>query len=168
MIDGIIKLIRKIRQKYWMSRFKTCGRDFLCCSGVKIRSAKRIMVGNNVRIGENSYINGRGGITIGNNVKFGPQVFIWTWNHNYYAPKRLPYDDICIEGPVKIGDDVWIGAKANIVPGVTIGDGAVVAMCAVVTKDVPSCAVVGGNPAKILKYRDVEVYNKLKNKNNKT
>ena len=70
--------------------------------------------------------------------------------------------------PVYIGDDVWIGAKANIVPGVTIGDGAVVAMCAVVTKDVPSCAVVGGNPAKILKYRDVEVYNKLKNKNNKT
>lgn len=166
MISTVIKLIRAIRQKYWMSRFRECGKDFLCCSGVKIRSAKRIRVGNNVRIGENFYINGRGGITIGNNVKFGPQVFIWTWNHNYYAPKKLPYDDVCLEGPVNIGDDVWIGAKANIVPGITIGDGAVIAMCAVVTKDVLSCAVVGGNPARILKYRDIEVYNKLKNINN--
>ena len=46
----------------------------------------------------------------------------------------------------------------------TIGEGAVIGMCAVVTKDVPSCAVVGGNPAKVLKYRDIDTYNKLKKK----
>lgn len=149
-----------------MSRFKKCGKNFLCCSGVKIHGAKRISVGNNVRIGEKSYINGNGGISIGDNVKFGPQVFIWTCNHNYYAPKRLPFDDLNFEKPVTIGDNVWIGAKASIIPGVTVGDGAVIAMCAVVTKDVPSCAVVGGNPAKILKYRNIEVYNKLKNIDN--
>ena len=166
MINRIIKIIRFIRQRYWKIRFKKCGKDFLCCSGVKIHGAKRISIGNNVRIGENSYINGRGGITIGNNVKFGPQVFIWTWNHNYCAPKKLPYDDVDIAKPVIIGDNVWIGAKSSIIPGVTVGDGAVIAMCAVVTKDVPPCAVVGGNPAKILKYRNIEVYNKLKNIDN--
>ena len=103
---------------------------------------------------------------MGNNIKMGPQVFIWTWNHNYYAPEALPYDRVCIEGPVTINDNVWVGAKATIIPGVTIGEGAVIAMGAVVTKDVPPCAVVGGNPAKILKYRDIEVYNKLKNQMN--
>lgn len=52
-----------------------------------------------------------------------------------------------------IGNDVWIGAKATIMDGVTIGDGAIVAACAVVTKDVPPFAIVGGCPAKIIKYR---------------
>ena len=63
-----------------------------------------------------------------------------------------------------INDNVWIGADVKIVPGITIGEGAVIAMSAVVTKDVPACAVVGGNPAKILKYRDINVYNQLKEK----
>jgi acetyltransferase-like isoleucine patch superfamily enzyme len=57
------------------------------------------------------------------------------------------------KGPVKIGNDVWIGSRATILSGVTIGDGAVVAACAVVVKDVPAYAIVGGNPAQIIRYR---------------
>ena len=163
-IKSIVKLIRFFRQKYWQSRFKSCGKYFVCCSGTIIKGAKNINIGNNVRIGENSYINARGGICIGNNVKIGPKAFFWTWDHNYYAPQKLPYDDICVKKPIVINDNVWIGADVKIVPGVTIGEGAVIAMSAVVTKDVPSCAVVGGNPAKILKYRDINVYNQLKEK----
>lgn len=130
-----------------------------------MHSAKNIKIGDNVRIGEKSYLNGSGGLTIGNNVKFGPRVFVWTSNHDYVAPTRLPYSGN-IKKPVVIKDNVWIGARANIIPGVTIEEGAVVGMCAVVTKDVPSCAVVGGNPAKILKYRDKEVYYNLKQAKN--
>ena len=158
-----IKIIRKCRQKYWEHRFKECGKDFLCRSGVTIHGAKQIIVGNDSCIGEKSYINARGGLKIGNNVKMGPQVFIWTSSHNYYAPTKLPFDGTEIIRPVTINDNVWVGAKVTIIPGVTIGEGAVIAMGAVVTKDVPPCAVVGGNPAKVLKYRDIEVYNKLKN-----
>ena len=62
---------------------------------------------------------------------------------------------------VTIEDNVWIGAHAKICPGVTIHEGAVVGMGAVVTKDVPKCAVVGGNPAVVLKYRDKNTYKKL-------
>jgi acetyltransferase-like isoleucine patch superfamily enzyme len=129
-----------------------------------MHNAKSIKVGSNVRIGEGSYINAKGGIEIGNNVQTGPQIFIWTSNHNYYSPNTLPYDKVIIKKPVKIEDNVWIGAKSKIIPGVTIGEGAVIAMGAVVTKDVPACAVVGGNPAKILKYRDIDRYYELKNK----
>ncbi len=64
--------------------------------------------------------------------------------------------------PVTIADNVWIGCRATIVPGVTINEGAVIASGAVVTKDVPKGAVVGGNPAKVLKYRNMEYYEKLK------
>lgn len=143
---------------------KSCGQNFECCSGVSIRSSKNVSVGNDVRIGENCFFNASGGLYIGNNVKFGMRVFIWTTNHNYFAPEKLPYDDIAINKKVVINDNVWVGANVSIIPGVNIGEGAVIAMNSVVTKDVPACAVVGGNPAKILKYRDKDVYYKLKNK----
>ena len=58
---------------------------------------------------------------------------------------------ITSKGPVVIGNNVWIGDKATILPGVTIGDGAVIAANAVVTKDVPAYSVVGGNPARVIK-----------------
>lgn len=66
---------------------------------------------------------------------------------------------------MKIGKNVWIGANCTILPGVNIGEGAVVAASSVVSKSVPDFAVVAGNPAKIVKYRDIERYNN--NKSNK-
>ena len=57
------------------------------------------------------------------------------------------------KGDTRVGNDVWIGYGSTIMPGVTIGDGAIVASCSVVTKDVPPYAIVGGNPAKVVRYR---------------
>lgn len=79
--------------------------------------------------------------------------------------KLLPYDERYFCRKVVIGKYVWIGARATILPGVTIGDGAVIGAGSVVTKDVPSCAVVGGNPAKVVKYRNIEKFNDLAAKN---
>ena len=73
----------------------------------------------------------------------------------------IPYDLRYIEKPVVFGECCWVGARASIMPGVTIGRGAVIAACAVVTKDVPDYAVVGGNPAKILKFRNKKIFESL-------
>lgn len=109
--------------------------------------------GQNISIGKNVFINSgccfqdQGGIEIGDNVLIGQQVVIATLNHDLIPQKRANM----IASPVKIGNDVWIGAHATILSGVTIGNGAVIAAGAVVTKDVEENTVVGGVPAKALR-----------------
>lgn len=86
---------------------------------------------------------------------------IITENHNYEGEK-LPYDTTYIRKNVTIGDCVWVGSRVIIMGGVSIGEGAIIAAGSVVTKDVPPLAIVGGNPAKLIKYRDAEHYYRLK------
>lgn len=164
-IENFLK-IRRIRNFFMKKRFKSCGENVSFCSGSRFQHRENISIGNNVRIGEKCRFSGTtGGITIGNNVSFGPEVTIWSSNHNYFNPESLPYDGKNIPKPVVIGDNTWICAKAIIAPGVTIGEGAVIGIGAVVTADIPAGAVAGGNPAKVLKYRDMEKYNQLKEEN---
>ena len=87
----------------------------------------------------------RGSIEIEDNVMIGPEVALLTANHDFADHWVL----LC--GKIHIKRNAWIGARAVILPGVTVGENAVVAAGAVVTKDVPAMAVVGGVPAKILK-----------------
>lgn len=84
-----------------------------------------------------------GGVKIGNNVDLAQEVNIWTEQHDYDDSNYVP-----IKAPVIIDDYVWIASRATILPGVSIGRGAVVASGAVVTKDVPPLTIVGGIPAK--------------------
>ena len=107
------------------------------------------------------YINGGGKVTIGNHFHSGIECMMITQNHNYEGEK-IPYDDTFIYKEVKIGDNVWFGNRVLVTGNVTIGEGAIIAAGSVVCKDVPECAIVGGNPAKVIKYRDIEHYNKLK------
>ena len=113
--------------------------------------------GKNIKLGKRVFINSgccfqdQGGIEIGDDVLIGQQVVIATLNHDLYPEKRGNMQP----QPVKIGNRVWIGAHATLLAGVTIGDGAVVAAGAVVTKDVPPNTVVAGVPAKVIKEIDV-------------
>lgn len=109
-----------------------------------------------------TFIECGGGVTIGRYFHPGRGLTIYSTNHNYAEGARIPYDDIVISKPVTISDFVWCGANVTIVPGVTIGEGAVIGAGSVVVKDVPRCAVVGGNPAQILKYRNIERFDRLK------
>lgn len=110
--------------------------------------------GKNIHLGQRVFINSgckfqdQGGIFIGNDVLVGHNCVIATLNH-LEDPKRRA--DMTAK-PVKICDKVWIGANVTILKGVTIGEGAILAAGAVITKDVPPRGVVGGIPAKILKY----------------
>lgn len=110
--------------------------------------------GKNIHIGKNVFINScccfqdQGGIYIGDGALIGHKVVLATINHGL-APEHRSTN---YPSPIKIGRNVWIGANATILPGVEIGDNAVVAAGAVVAKNVEAGAVVGGVPAKFIKY----------------
>lgn len=109
--------------------------------------------GVNIHVGCNTFINGgchfqdQGGVYIGDGCLIGHNVVIATLNHELAPARRANL----VPAPVRLGDNVWVGSNATILPGVTIGDGSVVAAGAVVTKDVPPMTVVGGVPAKAIR-----------------
>ena len=108
---------------------------------------KNIFIGKNVFINSGCRFQDQGGIKIGDGVLIGHNVVLATINHDIDPSKR---SDMHL-APIVIGNNVWIGANATVLPGVTIGDGAIIAAGAVVTKDVPANVIVGGIPAKIIK-----------------
>lgn len=111
-----------------------------------------LIIGDNSNISNNSILDIAGDIKIGNNVAIANNCFIFTHNHDY-RDKNLPAwkGGLFIEA-VQIDDGAWIGANTKILPGVKIGERAVVAAGSVVTKDVASNTIVGGNPAKLIKH----------------
>ena len=88
-----------------------------------------------------------------------------TENHNYEGSK-IPYDSTYIRKEIRIEDFVWFGTRVTVIGNVRIGEGAIIGACSVVTKDVPPLAIVGGNPAKVIKYRDKAHFYKLKAEGN--
>lgn len=124
----------------------TFGRGCSFLMGCEVRSPRRVHIGDNCVFNKNVLLDGRGGpLVIGNNVDVAQEAAIWTLGHDVH-------DDYHCDkpGPVTVGDFVWIGHRSIIMPGVTIGRGAVVAAGAVVTHDVPAMAIVAGVPAKII------------------
>ena len=115
-----------------------------------------LIVGKNINVGKNVFINSgcrfqdQGGIRIGDGTLIGHNVVITTLNHNFEPELRSGMKP----APVIIGKNVWIGASVTVVPGVTIGENAIIAAGSVVTKDVDSNTVVGGVPAKLIKTID--------------
>ncbi len=108
--------------------------------------------GKNIHVGKHVFINSgcrfqdQGGITLGDGTLVGHNVVLATLNHGF-EPEDRP---TLYPKPITIGKKVWIGANATILPGVTIGDNAIIAAGAVVTKDIPENAIAGGVPAKII------------------
>lgn len=110
--------------------------------------------GFNIEIGENFYSNHNlvildaNKVTFGNNVKIGPNCGFYTSGHPMDKETRRTVE---FAKPIKIGNDVWIGGNVCVMPGVTIGDNAVIGAGSVVTKDIPSNVVAVGNPCKVIK-----------------
>ena len=130
--------------------------------GTNISIGRKCFVHKNTEIGDNSGVGYaciiNNGVKIGNNVMMGPEVLIYAQNHNT-SDVNIPMREqgmreIC---PVIIEDDVWIGARVCILPGVTIGQGSVIGACTVVSKNVPPYSVYVGNPGRVVKTRKKEI-----------
>ncbi len=142
---------RQIRKLCAKMMFDKCGKHVNIEHGAFLASGIGIEIGDNSGIGLDCRV--AGPLSIGSDVMMAPNVTIVTQNHevsDLSKPMRL---QTAPKKKVVIGSDVWIGTNAVIMPGVKIGNGAIIGAGAVVTKDVPDYAVVGGVPAKIIKSR---------------
>ncbi len=155
LIRGCLNRLVSFFYKRLMIR---CGTNVRFASLSSLITYRNVSIGNDVYIGPHAMIlSTESKVFIGNKVLFGPYVTLIGGDHRitdvgrfiYDVHDKLPGDDLDIH----IDDDVWVGSKATILKGVTIGRGAVVAAGALVIKDVPPYAIVGGVPSRILKFR---------------
>jgi maltose O-acetyltransferase len=153
-----------LRNAMFRERLRKVGSPVRIREPIAIHPIENVSIGSNVVIHENSYLQAAGGISIGDNVAISLGCTILTSGHLFDGEgwDALPWSNTNVEAPVSIEDNVWIGFNVIILPGVTIHEGAVVGAGSVVTRDVPKCAVVAGNPAEIIKYRDINTYHALK------
>jgi len=140
------------------SQFASCGDNVSFSADCIFNSPGTIYLGNNIQLGSGAYLSAVNTfIRIGNKVMFGPKVALIAGNHNTAVvgafmldvKDKQPADD----QPIIIEDDVWIGFRATVLKGVTIGRGSIVAAGAVVTKNVPRYAIVAGVPARMVQMR---------------
>ncbi len=161
----ITRLIASIylvaRNEYLKSHLSHCGKGVHLNGHISIRNPRNLSLGNNVHINNNALINCYAPVSIGDHTHISYNFTLYSGNHNY-SGKRLPYDEDIIQKPVNIGNNVWVGVNVSIIPGVSIGDGAIIGMGTTVTSDVPPLAIVGCAPMRILKYRDGDDYENLK------
>lgn len=127
--------------------------SILICTGVIAHKGTGITIGSGTGINARAYFAGQGGIQIGSEVIFGPEVKIFSENHHYADPDRTIKAQGVSRKGVVIGDNCWIGAGATILDGVVIGKGCVIAAGSVVNRSLPEHTIAAGVPAKIIKNR---------------
>lgn len=146
-LNGVYHSQEEIRALFSKLTGKTIHESFSMFPPFYTDCGKNITIGKHVFINSGCQFQDQGGITIGNGALIGHNVVLATLNHGFAPDDR----NSMYPNPIVIGRNVWIGANATVVPGVTIGDNAVIAAGAVVTKDVLANTLVGGVPAKLIK-----------------
>lgn len=143
--------LHTLRNFIWRLAGVNLGKGSTLHTGVRVFDPRGIKVGEGTIIGYATFIDGRNLVEIGSNTDLASEVMIYNEEHDSSAA-----DFHARSAPVKIGNYVFVGPRAIILPGVTIGEGAVVAAGAVVTKDVAPYTIVGGVPAKIIGERQLK------------
>lgn len=146
------KLRLKLRTMSWRATFGSFGADSKAYPTAIAYARKHIHVGNNVTINDFVHIWGGGGVTIGDGTMVASGTKIISQTHDPGALEDgLAYFQTSKTGPIVIGQNVWIGSNACILPGITIGENSIIAAGAVVTRNVPRNTVVAGIPARTLR-----------------
>lgn len=151
-LNGLSIAQKEERRKLIEELFFEVGEDCTIYPGFHCDNGKNITIGKHAFINYNVTIMDRGKVKIGDHILLAPNVVITTSNHP--LDLKIRRDSLGYASPIEIGDDVWIGANAVILPGVKIGNNVVVAAGAVVTKDVEDDSIVAGVPA--VKIRDLK------------
>lgn len=126
------------------------GKGTVVHSDVIVYAPDKLVLGNNVGISPGCQLNAAGGIVIGNDVLIGPGTMIWSQNHQFQSAAILIREQGYEPKEVRIDDDVWIASRCNILPGVHLAHGTVVAAGAVVTRSTSPYEIVAGVPARVI------------------
>jgi acetyltransferase-like isoleucine patch superfamily enzyme len=156
LIDFVVELglILNVDRFFWaVSRY---------LSLVKLKRVNKKIGGKLNHLKSDAFIECSGGVKIGKFCHTAKGLTIFSTNHNWRSVEMIPYDSLSISKPVIIGDAVWLGANVTILPGVKIGDGAIVAAGSVVITNILEGELHGGNPARLIGTRDMSVFNELK------
>lgn len=139
-------------------RFSSLGTGGHLDPTIYVSDPRSVSIGNNVFIGSTTYIVSEGGLEIHDNVHVSRRVTIYCSDHKFGGDEALPFGPSRAWKPVVIERNAWIGMNVCILPGVTIGEGAIVGMGAVIARDVPPFTIVGQHPYRVLKERDRQAY----------
>jgi acetyltransferase-like isoleucine patch superfamily enzyme len=168
--DRLVDFVLQARTRVRLIRYKKNGVSI----GYVSQGGHELMVAGDLskfeihptsQLKSDTFIEASGGVKIGRHFHVGRGLTIFSSSHDFRNSKKIPYDEVVILQPVEIGDFVWCGANVTILPGVVVGEGAIVGAAAVLTKDVPPLAIVGGNPANIIGERDRALFEKYKREN---
>jgi len=144
-----------IRRTICSVLFKKASSGINIEKGAYFGNGSQLEIGKGSGLGKNCDV--RGPVKLGEYVMMGPDVMILTKNHCFdRLDIPMALQGTTLAAPVMIKNDVWIGARSIILPGITIETGAIIASGSIVTKNVPAYAVVGGNPARVIKFRKTE------------
>lgn len=142
----------RIRQFLLRAFGAKIGKGCLICRGVTVYAPWKLKIGEMVCVGPYVELYNKANINIGNGVVISQDSYLCTASHDISSPVMA-----LTKEPIIIADNVWVAAKASVLLGVNIGEGAVVGACAVVAKDIPPWSVVVGNPAKVVGIRKLRV-----------
>lgn len=146
-------LFKSLRYHCCKQIFTYCGKNVNIEKGVVFGCGFDVEIGDNSGIGINSVV--PSDIKIGDNVLMGPQCFVLYFNHAFMdKSKTIKEQGYLGRQKTIIGDDVWIGREVLFTPGRTVADGSVIAARTCLTKDFPPYSIVGGNPSRLIKYRE--------------
>lgn len=151
------RLINKIKALFLSFNGAKIGKRTVFYPGVWIAPGRNLIVGDDVDFALGVLITTGGGVTIGDRALIGYRAQIISANHVIPGTELPIFDSGHDKKPVVIEQDSWVGANSIVLPGVTIGEGAVIAAGSVVTRDVAPFSIVGGNPAKLIKMREKEL-----------
>lgn len=159
-----MNIFKKFKRMLMLKRIKNVNSSlkYLLLGNCSISNIENFLIGDGCRIGDGCLINAGGGLEMGNNVILAPNVIIWTQNHNFINANMLPYDAGIKNKKVTIGNNCWFGEGVKIAPGVSIGEGVILAMGSVVFNDIEPFAIAMGNPATVKSIRtDITHYKSL-------